>query len=735
MVTRVKAGLAVLLTLLSLFSCRKSITTEGGEDNRIPWVPIEPVPVPMYFNLDKTPNQMEITLTDENVYEIGITGAAAYDPYTFVTPLENDLEERCTVLSFEYKSDTDIDFLELFMVNTSDNGPQASKTVRSKSLPAASEWTPVGIRLKKEMAKFEWGKKGDWMRMDFGEKNPGKPVSMQIRDFKMRGNNSQEQEEEDKENAIQQEKEEYEKSINDYLSKQFSCKVTGVRAGESSVEITLDCPADGQYFLAELPPYADIFRPGKIAGQYRHEITSATISLPRKAELDGVMYDRLLSKWAIYRNGDQADELASQARYADPDMTAPVTSPQEVVLKGKKGLGGLIPHELLDTDIDELGLSSGTINVNVLEFMSMQPGAGYIAHEYCGETFYFNEPYITGHLDAVLSKTSAKGIAMAGIILISPTAEDKELLSLLKHPDYTSGSYSMPNMTTPESVRAYAALIDFLTSRYSDPSKRISHWIIHNEVDGGNQWTNMGNDVMVATYTDTYVKSMRMFYNILHQYDQNAQVMISLSHGWDFAAGNGWYKVTDMLNLLNGYSRAEGDFFWSLAYHSYPTILADPTLWDDKEASYSMKTKYVTMTNLEVLDKWVKTPENMYKGSIMRKAWLSEAGVSSGPKTSGTYSETMLKNQAAGFAYAWKKINALEGIAGIQWHNWFDVMAEDAQLGLRKYSESDDPSGPKPVYYTYKNAGTSDEESFFTKEGYLQTMGFSSWDEIFHTVE
>ena len=87
-------------------------------------------------------------------------------------------------------------------------------------------------------------------------------------------------------------------------------------------------------------------------------------------------------------------------------------------------------------------------------------------------------------------------------------------------------------MTTVESTQCYAAALDFLAQRYSDPDMRIAHWIIHNEVDGGIHWTNMG-DKPIATFMDTYLRSMRMCYNIVHQYDQHSEVFISFSHGWN----------------------------------------------------------------------------------------------------------------------------------------------------------------------------------------------------------
>ena len=79
-----------------------------------------------------------------------------------------------------------------------------------------------------------------------------------------------------------------------------------------------------------------------------------------------------------------------------------------------------------------------------------------------------------------------------------------------------------------------------------------------------------------------YSRSMRMCYNIAHQYDQHSEVFISFSHGWNIAAGGGWYKVRDMLDFMNQFSESGGDFFWSLACHSYPAQLGNPCTWDDE---------------------------------------------------------------------------------------------------------------------------------------------------------
>ena len=166
-------------------------------------------------------------------------------------------------------------------------------------------------------------------------------------------------------------------------------------------------------------------------------------------------------------------------------------------------------------------------------------------------------------------------LVVAAIILIPPAsspfhAGHPEDGALIQHPDFNGGSYTMPNLTTIESANYYAAALDFMAQRYcgNDFSHgRIHHFIMHNEVDMGYSWTNMGSPTM-ETYVDTYVNSMRIAYNIVRQYDQNAEIFGSFAHSWAVANDAKSYVVKDMLDRINGYSHTEGDFRWALAYHS-----------------------------------------------------------------------------------------------------------------------------------------------------------------------
>lgn len=703
------------ILIVNLISCQDDFQ-ENVEPPVTP--PEETVTPPVYMLLNgKYKSGVNLTLHEDSTCTIETTDG---DPWATTGVFAEDVPEECNVLEFEYQTTLGMSNLELFFMDV-ETGIDPAHSMSAGQVPASEEWASFSVRLKEYRKNFNWGKKGDNLRMDFGT-DPNNTI--QMRNIRLRVMNDEEKKEEEEEKNEALNKEKYEQGIKDYLSKEYACHITDVTVGETSVTIQGDYTGEGTFFLGEIPPFVDMFKTEKIEFKIPLSENSFSIQLDRYVTVGDFKYDRLLSKWAVFKEGADVDELVSHARYANVDAIHAKQSVEAVPLKSKKGLGGLINHELLTHDLDELGISSATINIPISNFMHLSEQPGDIPYTYGGKTYYFNEQYLISSFDVVLQQTSQRGISVAGILLIAPSGDAGELL---KHPDYNGvAPYTMPNMTTVESTQCYAAALDFLAQRYSDPDMRIAHWIIHNEVDGGIHWTNMG-DKPIATFMDTYLRSMRMCYNIVHQYDQHSEVFISFSHGWNIAAGGGWYKVRDMLDLMNQFSKAEGDFFWSLACHSYPAQLGNPCTWDDAQATFSMDTEYVTLKNLEVLDKWVGISQNQYKGNIRRSVWLSEAGT-----CSPSYEDKDLQDQAAGFAYGWKKINALDGINGIQWHSWFDHLGDGVPLGLRKYSDEEYKGEAKPVWTTYQKAGTDEEDDYFKQ--YLERIGIESWEGLIQDI-
>ena len=502
-------------------------------------------------------------------------------------------------------------------------------------------------------------------------------------------------------------------NIKDYLAKDYPSKVTNVQVTSDKVIIKGNCGGSGTYLLAEITPWQDVTELEKYP--YTQDLSGGgfTVTVDRIVpNREGIRYDKVFSKWAVVKVDGDRQTLDSHARYADD--VVPKKSPEAVPLRNKKGFGaGDI--DLYFSDCKEMNVGSITMNVVLNEYIKGE-GSGY---SYGGLNYSLGA--VKGYVDNITRRAGEMDLVVSAIILCQTN-------SIFKDPENKGGNYTMPNLTTAKAFNLYAAALEHMASTHCTQGNRISHWIMHNEVDFANEWTNMGDQPMMR-YLDRYIKSMRICYNIARQYDQNASVLGSYTHCWTVADGN--YAPKKMLEATVAYSEAEGDFRWGVAYHPYPQDLTKPSFWvNDTQATYSMTTRYITFKNLEVIDAWIKQKENLYKGTTKRVLFLSEQGTNS-----PSYSQTDLALQAAGGAWAWKKVSKLDGIDAIQWHNWADNKAEGGlRIGLRTFAEGSVSNlTPKPVWYVWKAAGTAEEDSVFDQ--YKTTLGISDWDSIIKTVE
>ncbi len=502
-------------------------------------------------------------------------------------------------------------------------------------------------------------------------------------------------------------------NIKDYLAKDYPSKVTNVQVTSDKVIIKGNCGGSGTYLLAEITPWQDVTELEKYP--YTQDLSGGgfTVTVDRIVpNREGIRYDKVFSKWAVVKVDGDRQTLDSHARYADD--VVPKKSPEAVPLRNKKGFGaGDI--DLYFSDCKEMNVGSITMNVVLNDYIKGE-GSGY---SYGGQNYSLGA--FKDYVDRVTRRAGEMDLVVSAIILCQTN-------SIFKDPENKGGNYTMPNLTTAKAFNLYAAALEHMASTHCTPGNRISHWIMHNEVDFANEWTNMGDQPMMR-YLDRYIKSMRICYNIARQYDQNASVLGSYTHCW--AKADGSFAPKMMLEKTVEYSSAEGDFRWGVAYHPYPQNLTKPSFWiDDTQATYSLNSKYVTFKNLEVIDAWIRQKENFYKGKTKRVLFLSEQGTNS-----PSYSESDLTLQAAGGAWAWKKVSKLDGIDAIQWHNWADNKAEGGlRIGLRTFAEGSVSNlTPKPVWYVWKAAGTAEEDSVFDQ--YKTTLGISDWDSILNTVE
>jgi len=519
-------------------------------------------------------------------------------------------------------------------------------------------------------------------------------------------------------------------NLENYLGHDFAGKITRVVVGRDSIRIEGKLPpeSDGLY-LADIPmdlPH-DNPKGWETWVAVKPEQGSFALDVPRKRQREGLDYDRLTSRWQLVKKSPAGIKPQSHAHYADEVASrSPELPPAKP--KGKKGLGGWnagrIPGEL-----EELGISSVTVNVMIHSLVSLEPQAGTVPFTWQGRTYHARENELAA-LDATFQEAQKHGVMVSAILLVANPAKDPNpVVKLLGHPDATpDGIFAMPNVTSPDGLALYGAILNLMAERWSRPDGkhgRVHHWIMHNEVDAGRVWTNAGTK-SAPDYMDLYQRSLRLMDLIARQYDPNSRAFVSLTHHWAEKGEAGWYGSKRLLELLAKFTRAEGDFPWALAYHPYPQDLTNPRAWEDDQATFSFATAKITPKNLEVLDAWMKQPAMLYRGKA-RPVHCSENGFNS-----KDYSEKELTDQAAGMALAWMKVQALSSIEAWQYHNWIDNRHEGGlRIGLRKFpDEPGDPLGKKPIWHLYRALGTPGEDGACAP--YLPVTGLDSWESAIH---
>lgn len=673
------------------------------------------------LDLDVTKvNQLKVELQGDGVWQLETEGA---DPWIATLPLKEAINPNATVLSFDYFCPKGLDNIQIYF--SPEINEAHSKIVRK--IGVSEGWVGYAIDVSGEIGK--WGKVGDWLRIDIGEK-PN--VTLQIRNIKFREFTMREKEVSANREQKKRLEAEKESRLKAYLEMDYVSKITKVEVSDSNISVKGEYTETDKVYLCEVAPYQNVTEETDFETAILLKSKKFHNKFDRFVDRNGINYDRVLSKWVLAEKTSDGYRLISHAHY--PDVIHSKYNYSKEIAKSRKGLGGFSTSRGHVEDLDELDITSATVNIWFSRFMFSEPAPGRIEHVYNGKIYYFGEKDVD-ELDKTFRTTAEKGIVTAAILLVdkAENCPDPVIGKLLQHPDMDpAGIYAMPNMTNPESVDCYAAALDFLASRYSRSDKkygRINHWIMHNEVDAGWVWTNMGEKTALI-FMDTYIKSMRMCYAIARKYNPHSEVFITLTHYWAWTSSPKFYPSKDLMEILLQYTRAEGDFQWAMAQHPYPQSLREPKTWLDGQVDFTFETPLITFANLEVLSAWIKLPEVLYKGKIKRTLWLSENGTNS-----PTYSEQDLKEQAAGFAFTWKKLEVLDGIDGFQWHNWFDDRGEGGlRIGLRRFPDDEtNPGGTKPVWDVYKAADTKNENAVFDQ--YKEIIGITDWKEVQHKGE
>ena len=654
---------------------------------------------------------------DRDVYEVTTAPGSAVIRFE---PVKGSLAEGISVLSFDYFCASGMEFM-VVMVND-DRSRIEENMIR---LPIAEGWSTFSVDVTDKLKRLQGP--DDYLSLLIVP-NAARPTTMRIRNARLRAYTEKEREQA----RLKTERERREKQLNAdievYLKKNYPCEVSRVTVNDDRVEVSGGIEGmPGEVYLCEVPMFRELTEKDFLTVQRVKGPKRFKADFDRYAEVDGQRYDRLYSRWVLAQKSQNGMLICSHGHYAD-DVKAKYDLPHEVPAS-KKGIGGFGANRFA-SDLDSLDITSVTVNM-WLGFMSLTPSDDAIPFDYNGRTYYADRKAIEG-FDKTLQYTAARDVIVNAIVLIAPERSfaDKAAGRLFEHPDFDpAGIYTMPNMTTLESLNLYAAAIDFLAERYSRPDKkygRVHHWIAHNEVDAGWVWTNAGIKTPLR-FMDIYIKSMRLLYYTARKYSPHPEVFITLTHYWQSRHNEYCYPSAQLLELLVDYTQAEGDFKWGVAHHPYPQSLFEPKSWLDDQATFDYDTPQITFNNLEVLDAWIKQPRALYQGKIKRTVFLSEQN-----PNSKDYSEEALREQAAGMAYAMKKLEACDGIDAYQMHGWFDQRAEGGlRIGVRRFMDDEtDPGGRKPAWFVFQAFGTDREDEVF--EFAKDIIGIDDWDQVIY---
>jgi len=377
-----------------------------------------------------------------------------------------------------------------------------------------------------------------------------------------------------------------------------------------------------------------------------------------------------------------------------------------------------------------LGIKHAALNVQLNAYIDLEGAADAIAFKTQGRTFYFHRGAVAD-LDKGIKELSDHGVIVT-LIIYYPDSGNPKLDAMMLHPNYSPDApnhISAFNVTNEKSTEELEACFEFLASRYSMTDHRYGravNFIVGNEVDSQWYWYNMGKTDL-PTFIDQYSRAVRLCHTAVRKFNANSRVFISLDHFWnmhfaDPAPGH-VFQGRQIVEGLQKFIAAQGDIDWNIAYHPYPEDLFNPRFWLDKTATHDPNTPRITFKNIEMLTKFLRSPQMLYDGKP-RHVILSEQGFHTPNTPDG---EAI---QAAAYAYAWVRVNRDPGIDAFILHRQIDNPNEGGlNLGLW-WSPQTNPHGheqqKKKIYDVFKAADTDHWQQAF--QFALPIIGQTSWD-------
>lgn len=497
-----------------------------------------------------------------------------------------------------------------------------------------------------------------------------------------------------------------------------------VAAGEETIEIRLP-DHDGIVGSLWEVPAEELYHPEAGWEVWRGKLNGQLIELDR---FDGVR-DRIFSPLFLRdENGDPVGTPVWTTEFAGKEPAFSFPRPAT-----KKGLNSLVMLE----DAVELGVGHVVENIaigNLVDLANPNPELYQVVD---GHRIGFKADAVR-RLDRRLLGFREAGIDAIGILLNPKPAsahygEDKEHSD---HPVLFPPGAALDgrnviicafNLDTPEGIRVYRAVVEFLAERYTRPDGRygwLSGLVIGNEIQSHWVWHNQG-EAEAETVLEDYHLSLRLADIAGRSRHPGFRVFASMTHHWA-ARGAGdpkrGLRGDQMLEFLNERGKKAGDFPWGVAFHPYPENLFRPDFWNDRGAILSLDTPKITLKNIEVLEAFLGHERMRIDGEV-REIIFSEQGFHGSPDEEGE------QLQAAALAYAFEKIHRMPAVRAFHLHRHVDHPREGGlRLGLWTHAgEAEVPAKKKRAWEIYRAFGTAEWPE--VSAPLLPLTGLASWED------
>ena len=472
--------------------------------------------------------------------------------------------------------------------------------------------------------------------------------------------------------------------------------------------------------LRELPLHTggaiearELWRGGSAAGQ---------IAVPR---FDGGR-DRLYAKFELFdaANGKALGPPQCVTDFsALPRRTHPLGS-----LATKKGVTCVLDV----ANVVALGAGQVAENIDLGGLLDWQSAEPALSFDFEGRRVGLRASTVA-HLDAKLKAMHAAKLRVTGILLNyvnAATPRTSPLVHPLTDPATVPAGPAAFNTATADGLFHYRALLHWLVERYTREDAafgQLAGLVIGNEVQSHWTWYHLGHvepEVLLREYT-TALRVADLASRSVHE---DFPIYVSLEHHWTMPASEDLtmgFSGVEVLEGVNERARREGDFPWHLAFHPYPENLFDPAFWRDQSAPLRLDAPRLTFHNLEVLPAFLRQPRFLHAGKPRRIA-LTEQGFHCAETPEG---ETL---QAAAFAFAWKKVQAIPEIESFLYHRHVDHPHEfGLHCGLLAHDGSSNILGigrARKIWEVMQKAGTPGEDAAFAFA--LPVIGRKDWGDV-----